>query len=108
AAPTGGGAPRRICEGFRPVAWSPDGKFFYVGVKRSSRTASGKTLAIPLSPGETLPTLPAAGIRGLEDANAFPGARLIDGWAISPGPDPSVFAYVKTTMHRNLFRVPLP
>ncbi|HUS05042.1 MAG TPA: winged helix-turn-helix domain-containing protein, partial [Bryobacteraceae bacterium] len=36
AAPTGGGAPRRICEGFRPVAWSPDGKFFYVGVKRSS------------------------------------------------------------------------
>jgi DNA-binding winged helix-turn-helix (wHTH) protein/Tol biopolymer transport system component len=107
AVPTGGGAPRRICAGFRPVAWAPDGKFFYIGVARSSRTSPGKTLAIPVQTGETLPDLPASGIRGLDDAAAFPGSRLIEGWVISPGPDPSVFAYVKTTMHRNLFRIPL-
>jgi hypothetical protein len=58
-------------------------------------------------PGETFPDLPASGIRGQADAGAFPGARLIDGWGISPAPDPSVFAYVKTTVHRNLFRIPL-
>jgi Tol biopolymer transport system component len=107
AVPTGGGAPRVICEGFCPVAWAPDGKFFYVGVARSSRTSPGKTLAIPLRPGESLPDLPASGIRGSDDAAAFPGSRVIEGWAMTPGPDPFVFAYVKATMHRNLFRIPL-
>ena len=67
AVPTGGGASRRICEGFRPVAWSPDGKFFYIGVTRSSRSSPGKTLAIPLRSGESLPDLPASGIQGVGD-----------------------------------------
>jgi hypothetical protein len=107
AAPTAGGAPRRICEGFRPVAWAPDGRFFYVGVARSTRTSPGKTLAIPLRPGESIPAIVPSGIRGLEDAAAFPGSRVIEGWGITPGPDPSVFAYVKSTMDRNLFRIPL-
>ena len=107
ATPIGGGAPRRICEGVCPAAWAPDGKFFYVGVTKSSLTSLGKTVAIPIPPGEALPKLPASGIRGLEDVSAFRDARLIDGWGFSPGPDPSIFAYVKTTVHRNLFRIPL-
>jgi len=57
--------------------------------------------------GQTLPELPPSGILGLDDAKALPGARLIDGWGVLPGPDPSVFAYVKTTVHGNLFRIPL-
>jgi hypothetical protein len=48
------------------------------------------------------------GIRGPEDAKGIPRTRLLDGWFLSPGPEPSVFAYVKTTMHRNLYRIPLP
>jgi hypothetical protein len=47
------------------------------------------------------------GIRGPEDAKAIPGTRLLDGWFIAPGPEPAVFAYVKTTMHRNLYRIPV-
>ena len=107
AVPTAGGVPRRICEGFRPVAWAPDGKFFYVGIARSTRTSPGRTLAIPLRPGESLPEIAASGNLGLNDAASYPGPRVIEGWGIAPGPDPSVFAYVKTTMHRNLFRIPL-
>ena len=107
AVPTDGGAPRKICNGFRPVAWAPNGKFFYIGVTRSSRSNPGKTLVIPLRPGESLPDFPASGIGGVKDAAVFPGSRLIDGWAITPGRDPSVFAYVQATMHRNLFRIPL-
>lgn len=105
AVPAGGGDPRRLCHCY--VAWAPDGMFLYLALQRSSRTSSGKTLAIPIPPGETLPDLPASGIRGLSDAALFPGSRVVEGWAISPGPDPSVFAYVKTTVHRNLFRIPL-
>jgi eukaryotic-like serine/threonine-protein kinase len=107
AVPTAGGIPRRICEGYRPVAWAPDGKYFYIGVARSSRTIPGKTLAIPLRPGESLPDLPASGIRGPDYTAVFPGSRVMEGWAITPGPNPSVFAYVKSTMHRSLFRIPL-
>ena len=38
----------------------------------------------------------------------FPGSLAIGVYGLSPGPDPSVYAYVKTTMQRNLFRSPLP
>jgi hypothetical protein len=108
AVPTTAGTPRPICEGYRPVAWAPDGKFFYIGVARSTRTSPGKTLAIPLQPGESLPDISVATTCGPDDVSAFPGSRVIEGWTIAPGPDPSVFAYVKATMHRNLFRIPLP
>jgi hypothetical protein len=91
-----------------PPVWAPDGKFLYIGIEPSSQTSRGKTLAIPILAGETLPELPASGIRGLEEAKAFPGARVIDGWGLSPGSDPSVYAYVKTTVHRNLYRIRLP
>ncbi|HLJ18354.1 MAG TPA: winged helix-turn-helix domain-containing protein [Bryobacteraceae bacterium] len=102
-----GGASRRICEGVCPVAWSPDGSLLYLGVAPSSSTSAGKTAAIPVPIGASLPFLPPNGIGGLDDLTAIPGVRFIDGWGISPGPNPSVFAYVKTATHRNLFRVRL-
>jgi hypothetical protein len=107
AIPTAGGAPQPICAGYCPVAWSSDGKFLYVGLVQSSRTSPGKTVVIPVPLGETLPRLPDSGIRVPGDGAALPDARLIDGWQISPGPDPSIYAFTKTTMHRNLFRIPL-
>jgi hypothetical protein len=107
AIPIRGGSSRRICT-WCSADWAPDGKFFYIGLAPNSRTPSSKTLAIPVAAGETFPKLPTSGIRGLEDAKAITGTRLLDGWFISPGPDPSIFAYVKTTMHRNLYRIPVP
>jgi len=103
-----GGSPRRICMGWCSAAWAPDGKFLYIGLPPNSGLPGAKTLAIPVAAGEMLPRLPSSGIRGLEDAKAIPGTRLLDGWFIAPGPDPSTFAYVKTTMHRNLYRIPVP
>jgi DNA-binding winged helix-turn-helix (wHTH) protein len=118
-APTDGGRPatvaidvlngetRRICSSYCPAAWSPDGKFLYVGVEKASREGPGKTLALPVVPGKTLPPLPASGIRGPGDVGLIPGARLLDAWELSPSNDPSVYAFVKTTAHRNLLEVPL-
>jgi len=48
------------------------------------------------------------GPHGLSNINALSGACVIDAWDNSPGPDPSVFAYMKTIVHRNLYRIPLP
>lgn len=99
------GDPKPICAGYCPVAWAPDGKFFYVGLIPSSRSSSGRTAVIPVPPGKMLPNLPELGILNPDDAVALPGARLIDAWQISPGPDPSVYAFTKVTRHRNLFRI---
>jgi eukaryotic-like serine/threonine-protein kinase len=106
AVPLAGGAPRRICSGC-PVTWSLDGKALYLFLRKSSLTDPGKTRVVPLQPGEILPKMPASGMRALDEPDLFPGSYLIDAYGISPGPDPSVYAYVKTTMHRNLFRIPL-
>jgi DNA-binding winged helix-turn-helix (wHTH) protein/Tol biopolymer transport system component len=107
AIPIRGGSSRRICT-WCSVDWAPDGKFLYVGLAPNSHTIRGTTLAIPVPAGETLPKLPFLGLRGPEDAKALPGTRLLDGWFLSPGPNPNAFAYVKTTMHRNLYRIPVP
>ena len=108
AVPIDGGSPRRICTGAcSGIRWAADGKFLYLNLQASSQTSAGKTLVIPLPHGEVFPTLPPAGIRGLEDAPAFPGFHVIEASTIAPGPDPSIYAYVKTTVHRNLFRIPL-
>jgi hypothetical protein len=107
AIPISGGSSRRICT-WCSVAWSPDGKFIYIGLGPNSHTTRSKTLAIHLPAGETLPKLPLAGFLGPEDAKAVPGTRLLEGWFLSPGLEPNTFAYMKTTMHRNLYRIPVP
>jgi len=107
AIPMSGGSSRRICT-WCSVDWAPDGKFFYVGLAPNSHTTRSTTLAIPVPAGETLPKLPSSGFRGPEDAKSLSGTRDLDGWFLSPGPDPSIFAYVKTTMHRNLYRILTP
>ena len=97
-----GEKPRVIGRGRYPVAWSRDGSFIYIGLEAND----GHTVVIPVSGGD-LPKLPVIGIGSGKEASMIPGARLIDGTDISPGPAPSIFAYVKTTTQRNLFRIAL-
>jgi hypothetical protein len=96
-----GEEPRTLCPTFCEVVWGRDGRYVYIG---DGETATKEdTLAIPLASGG-LPKFPPGGIR-VHKATPFPGAHLIKGLHISPGPDPSTFAYVKFAPHRNLFRI---
>ncbi len=107
AIPIHGGAPRIICY-VCSATWSTDGKFFYVGSNQSALPASaGKTLAIPVPAGKSLPDLPAAGINVADGVVGFPGAVTIENGLISPGPDPSIYVFTRADSQRNLFRVPL-
>ena len=107
AVPIHGGVPKIICYTCS-ATWSPDGKFFYVGSDRSaSATSAGKTLAIPVPAGKSLPDLPAAGISVADGAAGLPGAVTIEDGLISPGPDPSTYLFTRTDSQRNLFRIPL-
>ena len=72
AIPIHGGAPKIICYTCS-ATWSTDGKFFYVGSDQSaSATSAGKTLAIPVPAGKSLPDLPAAGISVADGAVGLP------------------------------------
>jgi eukaryotic-like serine/threonine-protein kinase len=107
AVPVHGGVPKVVCYTCS-ATWSPDGKFFYVGSDRSaSPTSAGKTLAIPVPAGKSLPDLPAAGINVADGAVGLPGAVTIEDGLIRPGPDPSTYLFTRTEVQRNLFRIPL-
>jgi hypothetical protein len=110
--PIGGGNARFVCRqcgailsferGPWPpnVSWSPDGRFLYLDLYTSP-------YAIPLRPGEPLPPIPAAGLRTEEDVAAVPGARRISQPRVFTGPNPSVYAFTKVAIQRNLYRVPV-
>jgi len=91
------------------VKWAPDGRFLYITFTGMGiLTQSGRTFAVPIPSGQSLPTLPAAGVRSEAEAARLPGVRIIGDADVSPGPDPSVYAFAKITAQRNLYRVPIP
>jgi Tol biopolymer transport system component/tRNA A-37 threonylcarbamoyl transferase component Bud32 len=108
AYPVRGGPPVRICQGCRKVKWPPDGRYLYLSFAGMGiSTEYGKTVALPIPPGKYVPDLPAVGVASVEEAASLPGARVIAHGNISPGRDPSVYAYTKISAQRNLYRVPI-
>ena len=67
----------------------------------------GKTAAIPVPPGQSLPPLPENAIRNPSEWAKVPGVKIVNQGRIAPGLDPSTYAYVKFTNHANLYRIPL-
>jgi len=108
AIPLDGGAPLRICVSYCLPVWSSSGRFLFVPVEESSQTTPGRSLAIPVGPGETLPKFPPEGIASRAEPSVVPGAQSISRAALVPGKDLSHYAYVNTTAHRNLYRISLP
>ena len=109
--PAGGSSPTRICGDCSqpqgtdvippPLSWTPDGRFVYLKFAAS-------TFAIPLQPGQMLPPIPPSGFPSKEAVAALPGARLVSEESVWPGPNPSVYAFMKMSTQRNIYRVPVP
>jgi DNA-binding winged helix-turn-helix (wHTH) protein/Tol biopolymer transport system component len=108
AIPLDGGPSRRVCTSYCLATWSSSGKFMFISVEASSRTSPGRSLAIPVGPGESLPDLPSEGVEPMAYESVVPGAQSVPRADLVPGRDLDHFAYVKTTVHRNLYRVSLP
>jgi serine/threonine protein kinase len=113
--PIAGGAPLRVCDACS-INWPPDQKLLYVGIGR-------KAYRLPLPPGQAFPILPAGGIQSETDLQALPGTQLLlsgppempdlrrekyNAGLITPSTDPSTYAFVRATVHRNLYRIPIP
>jgi len=122
AYPAGAGAPIRLCDRCQ-MQWSSDGKFLYVsfltwdanGTEQRESEKPHKTIVVPLTSSRTFADLAARGFKSEEQLAAMPGARAINlplpqpGQSpVVPGPEPSIYAFAKETVHRNLYRIPLP
>jgi len=108
AIPLDGGSPRRMCVSYCVPVWASNGRFLFVPVEAPSRTSPGRSLAIPVGEGESLPALPPGGIEPGADASVVPGSQSVPRADLVPGGDPAHYAYVSTAVHRNLYRISLP
>jgi eukaryotic-like serine/threonine-protein kinase len=93
------------CKGF----WSDNGAWFVIA-KQTGGGEGGNTgtYLLPVSPGMELPDLPPGGFAKLEDAARAQGARVINETTdVAFGPTPDIYALVRETVHRNLYRIPL-
>ena len=108
AIPLDGGPPVRICASYCLPTWSSSGKFLFIAVEAPTQTSPGRSLAIPVGPGESLAALPPGGIKAGAEPDEVPGSQSVNRALLVPGKDPSHFAYVNTTAHRNLYRISLP
>jgi Tol biopolymer transport system component len=110
--PVRGGSPRRLCDLCAPPWGSEPPKFYFAWAPNSEYAYwnfNGATYAIPLQSGRMLPDVPGGGIQSKERVAAIPGARLISEQDRSvPGPEPSMYAFVKVSTQRNIYRVPVP
>jgi eukaryotic-like serine/threonine-protein kinase len=107
--PAQGGPSTRICS-FCGAGWGPGGKLFYVRFREAGWMGGGKTIAIGLPAGKDLPVFPPSGLKSAEDLNGLNVVAVIDMTgkaAFAPGPDPSIYAYTRITVQRNLYRIPL-
>ena len=85
------------------ISWSRDQKFVYLHFPFESL----QTVAVSLQPGEILPPVPATGIRSVADAQAVRHGQVFGQPRAFPGGDPSTYAYLRGTTHRNIYRVPV-
>jgi DNA-binding winged helix-turn-helix (wHTH) protein/Tol biopolymer transport system component len=101
------GANLRVCAGGCLTSWSPDAGFFQIAFHPTSLTEGVETFAIPLPPGRQLPALPPSGFVSGEEVAALPGVRRFERPGSVPGMDPATYAFVKPTLHKNLYRIAL-
>ncbi|MEE9183347.1 MAG: protein kinase [Acidimicrobiia bacterium] len=112
AYPLSGGDPLYLCDDCG-VRWGPEGRYLYFfplvwSLPGDGGASLGKSYAIPIPEGRALPHWPYKAGATEEEIRNLPGVRIIEEGKISPGPDPSTYVFVRTEVHRNLFRIPLP
>jgi serine/threonine protein kinase len=87
------------------LRWAPDGSRLYI----SRPNTTGRTYVVPLKKGSMLPPMPPGGFfRTEEEIAALPGVEIIPYADVGPGPSPNVYVFSKTTVSRDIYRIPLP
>jgi hypothetical protein len=106
AYPKNGGVPIKVCQRCF-LKWTGDGKWLFISFGFGNVMGGRKTFVVALPPGKAFPTLPAGGVNTEAEAEKLPGVRVINLGFVFPGLTPSVYAYVKQSAQRNLYRIVL-
>ena len=99
-----GGAARAHIPPF--LAWSSDGQYLYLRLNPVGESIyeTGNTYILRLASPGSLPRP----FKNEADVASTPGVRVIPHGGIFGGPRPTLYAYTRTTTHRNIYRIPLP
>jgi DNA-binding winged helix-turn-helix (wHTH) protein/Tol biopolymer transport system component len=81
------------------------GHLVFVSWPMDGRSVMISGYLFPLKPGEVLPAIPAGGFQSPEEVSRLPGAHPIEADVLGPSAD--VFAFYKSTVQRNLYRIPI-
>jgi hypothetical protein len=103
AYPVEGGPIVPLCLGLCPATWDRTGKSLYLTLPTSG---DHNTYALPLQR-TGLPSLPPAGISSAQELVRMKVPILAPG-VMESGGTPSQYAYTRSTVRRNLYRIPLP
>lgn len=68
----------------------------------------GRTYVISLPTGQVFPLIPAGGFKTMDDVSKLPGVRVIEAYGAAPGPTSDVYAFTRSSVQRNLYRIPIP
>ena len=106
AIPLQGGPARRICYEECEFSWSSDGSTAFLNARSMESPSGSKTYVMPLKKGEMLPELPPAGIRSPSQIPNREHLQVINE-KIEDAANASFYAFVRRTVQRNLYRVPI-
>lgn len=90
------------------VNWSKDGRQFFISVPTSLMMGTGRTYALPLPRGKIFPQIPPEGFQSEEKLALMPGVQVIHSFDVAAGPESGVYAFVRGSVQRNLYRISLP
>jgi serine/threonine protein kinase len=108
AYPVAGGLPVQLCEGPCPGRWDRTGKLFCLTLHDVGHGAVPvRSLIFPLRAGRDLPALPDFGINSPVDTGKLPGVEVMD-TETAPGFTASTYLFTRTSVHRNLYSIPVP
>jgi serine/threonine protein kinase len=88
--------------------WSDDGRSFFVTTGLGKRDKNAPAYLVTLPTANGIPKLPANGLTDVTQFAGLTNTRRISVGEISLGRNLDTYAYVKETVQRNLYRVPVP
>jgi len=98
-----GGQAVPLCLGYCFLTWNTTGTLLYIYFP----SLHDGSFALPVAHDTGLPKLPSSGIARSEDLTNAKTVAVIP-QAIDSAINPSVYAYTRRTIRRNLYRIPLP
>jgi len=101
AYPTGGGPPVLLCQTLCITDWDASGAHMFFGDGRATNAYFLRTES-----GRGLPKLPASGVLTARQFQALSNAKMVEA-QVESAMTPDIYAYSRTRVRRNLYRIPI-